>query len=264
MAHKRCFGWALAGLVLGLIVPEAYAGDSEPEKLLKEKGLSKTHSTWVIKDEEPVLASYKEARAVFQSYAQVAERLAEADQLVEQSKMLEAQRAQLQSNLNTVNQEISRLPRASGRAGRFTQQMNSQSPLYAQKAELTAELSQVNQTQSMIKPQLLNDQAKNSLKADVAKRQEAFKTTLEDLRKQIDGVTKKYDELGADTSVKKAITDLSASAHAKVKLGPSDAFATMLKEVESAERRYLGKTTPAASKKKSTRGSSKKSTSQSS
>jgi chromosome segregation ATPase len=207
-------------------------------------------STWVIEDEKPVLASMKEARAVFQSYAQVAERKAEAEQAAATSKQLDQQRNLLQQNLNALNQEIASTPNPSAgvpsRMRRYTQQTAANNPLLAQKSELNAEINEVNQTQKMIKAQIPAPKDKATLDEEAKKRLEAFKTTLTDLRKQIDEVSKKYEVLAADPEVKKAIEEMSKATKARIKLGPSDAFANVVKEVDKAEQRYLGKTPPAS------------------
>jgi hypothetical protein len=240
---------------LGLVEGQANGGDSEFEAALKAKGLSKTLSTWVIEDEKPVLAAMKEARAVFYSFAQVAERKSAAELLAAQSKMLDAQRAELQSNLNVLNQQIAQMPNPAtgmGRQAKYYKQTAANNPLLAQKSQLQAALTETNQTQQAIKSQIPAPKDKATIDAEVKNKQEAFKTTLTDLRKQIDEVTKKYEALAADETVKKSIDHLKESTKAKVKLGPSDHFLAMMKEVDKAEQLYLGKTPPpsAAAKKK--------------
>jgi hypothetical protein len=241
-------------LILGSSWGTSLAGDSASETTLKGKGLTKSSSTWVIEDEKPVLASMKEAAAVFKSYAQVADRQAEAEGLTEQSKMLDQQRTEVQNNLTVLNQQIAQMPNpAAGmnsRNARYYQQTPANNPLLAQRSQLSTALAEVNQTQKVIKTQIPSAKDKASLDAEVSKRKEAFKTTLEDLRKQIDEVNKKYADLAADESVKKSIEDLAKTTHAKVKLGPSTAFAAVVKEVDQAERKYLGKHAPTAAAKK--------------
>jgi uncharacterized protein YukE len=236
-------------LILGSIPAQSQAAGSESEATLKAKGLSKVLSTWVIEDEKPVLASMKEAKAVFKSYAEVADRQLEAEGLTAQSKMLDQQRSEIQANLNALNQQIAQMPNrpaGGGKYAKYYQQTANNNPLMAERSQLNSAMTELNNTQKMIKSQIPTPQAKSSLDAEVSKRKDAFKSTLEDLRKQIDTVKKKYEELGADESIKKSIEDLAKTSHAKVKLGPSEAFATMAREVDQAERKYLGKAAPAS------------------
>jgi chromosome segregation ATPase len=240
--------------VLGSSGTAAVGSDSESEAVLKAKGLSKTLSTWVIEDEKPVLASMKEASAVFKSYAQLADRQAEADELAANSKLLDQQRTEIQNNLNMLNQQIAQMPNpaagVNSRMAKYYQQTPANNPLLAQRSQLNATLAEINQAQRVMKTQIPSAKDKSTLDAEVSKRKDAFKTTLTDLRKQIDDVNKKYADLAADESIKKAIETLAKSTHARVKLGPSDQFAAIAKEVDQAERKYLGKAVPAAATKK--------------
>jgi small-conductance mechanosensitive channel len=250
MHREALYRLPLICVLMGSIGTSARAGDSPAEAKLKEKGLTKAVSTWVIEDEKPVLASMKEARATFHNYAQVAERQAEAEDLAAQSKLLDEQRVVLQNNLTNLNQQIAQMPNpAAGmnsRYSRYYQQTPANNPLLAQRVQLNAEMAELNQTQKTVKSQIMPPKEKASLDAEVARRKDAFKTTLADLRKQVDVVTKKYADLAADETVKTSIDDLKKAAHASVKLGPSDAFTTVMKELDQAERKYLGKGTPAS------------------
>jgi chaperonin cofactor prefoldin len=243
--------FAILGTSCGLSMGSDTSG---AEAVLKQKGLSKSLSTWVIEDEKPVLASMKEAAAVFKSYAQVADKQIAAEELATQSKMLDYQRNEIQNNLTALNQQIAQMPKpAAGMSSRYAKyyvQTPANNPLLAEQSQLKAAMNEVNQTQKFVKTQIPSAKDKASLDAEVSKRKEAFKTTLTDLAKQIEDVTKKYHDLAADESVKKAIEDLARTTHANVKLGPSAAFAAVAKDVEHAERKYLGKAAPVASTKK--------------
>jgi hypothetical protein len=258
MRPDRSVGLSLAILILilglGSSWSTALGGDSAAETALKQKGLTKTGHTFVIEDEKPVLAKMKEVRGIFASYATVAEKQAAVEQMAMQSAELAQQRTELQANLNMLNQQIA----ASGasrtvRVGRMSvPQTPANNPALAQKAEMTATLAQIGQTQQALKAQTPQPKDKTALDDDVKKKQEAFKAALTDLRQQVDEVTKKYADLGADETVKKAIDDLVKASKAKVNLGPSDTFLAGVKELDKAERQFLGKKAPSASKKKTT------------
>ncbi len=111
-------------------------------------------------------------------------------------------------------------------------------------------LAQIGQTQQALKAQAPQPKDKAALLDDVKKKQEAFTTALADLRQQVDEVTKKYADLGADETVKKTIDDMKKAGRVKENLGPSEAFLAGVKALDQAERKFLGKRTPAASKKK--------------
>lgn len=252
MGQVRSLRLLLLIALVGSGGDRSWGGDSAAEKALNEKGLLRTGHTFVIEDEKPVLEKLKDVRGVFASFATIAEKRAEAEQMTMQSAMLDQDRAELQANLNMLNQEISATGAAAPiRMGRRSiQQTANNNPLLAQKAQMTTTLAQIGQTQQALRSRALPSKDKAALDADVKKKADDFKTALEDFRKEVDKVTKKYDELGADSTVKKAIDDLWNASKAKVNLGPSDAFHAMMKELDQAEHRFLGKKTSATSKHK--------------
>ena len=254
MMLGRSVGLPLLVLILASNGSPARGGDSAAESILKQKGLTKTGHTFIIEDEKPVLAKMKEIRVVFAGYVSVAEKQAAAEQVAMQSAQLEEHRVELQSNLDDLNQQIAiqgtGMSNSSYGRGRYNvRQTAANNPVLAEKAQMTAALAEIGQTQKMLKSQMPQPKDKAALDADVKKKQDAFKSALSDLRTQVDEVTRKYADLGADETVKKSIDDLMKASKAKVNLGPSDAFLAGVKELDQAERQFLGKRTPAASKK---------------
>jgi hypothetical protein len=252
MSLNRSVGLSLLFVILGSVGAESRAGDSAAESALKAKGLTKTGHTFVIEDEKPVLEKFKEVRGVFESYAAVAEKQAAIEQMAMQSAQLEAARAETQANLNMLNQQINATGAARPiRSGRYSMPQNaSNNPMLAQRAEMTAALAEIGQNQRVLKAQATPAKDKTALDADVKKKGDAFKTALTELREQVDEVTKKYADLGADETVKKSIEDLAKATKAKVNLGPSDTFLAGVKELDKAERQFLGKKPASATKKK--------------
>jgi hypothetical protein len=255
MKLDRSVGLPLLVLVLASGWSPARGGDSAAELALKEKGLTRTGHTFVLEEaEKPVLEKMKEVRGVFAIYATSAEKVAAVEQMAMQSTQLEAQRVELQANLNALIQQIAiqgtGTSNASyGRSRYNVRQTAANNPVLAQKAQMTAALAEIGQTQKMMKSQLPQPKDKAALENDVKKKQEAFKSALSDLREKVDEVTRKYTDLGAEEIVKKSIDDLVKASKAKVKLGPSDTFLAGVKELDRAERQFLGKKPPAASKK---------------
>jgi hypothetical protein len=255
MKRDRSVGLPMLVIILASSCSTAWGGDSAPELALRAKGLTRSGHTFVLEEaEKPVLQKIKEVRGVFATYATAAEKLAAAEQMAMQSVQLEAQRVELQANLNALNQQIAiqgtGMSNSSYGRGRYNvRQTAANNPVLAQKAQMTAALAEIGQTQQVMKRQLPQPKEKAALEADVKKKQEDFKSALSDLRQQVDEVTKKYADLGAEETVKKSIDDLVKASKAKVNLGPSDTFLAGVKELDRAERQFLGKKTPAASKK---------------
>ena len=255
MRPHRPIGLPLLFVILGSGGGTSRGADPAAEATLKEKGLTKSVSTYVIEAEKPVLAKVKEVRGLFANYAMLAERQATAENVAMQSAQLEEHRAELQSTLDDLNERIieqggaqaNNLPRRGMPGGPMT---GSNSPLIAQRDQIKLALAEVGRTQKALKAQAPQAKDKATLDEDVKKKGEAFKAALVDLRRQVDEVTKQYNELAADPSVKKSLDDLKKASKANVKLGPSDAFLAAVKQLDQAERQFLGKKTTTVSKKK--------------
>jgi exonuclease VII large subunit len=228
--------------------------DSAAEAVLKEKGLTKSGRAYVIEAEEPVLAKMKEVRAAFADYATTADRQAKAEHVATQAAQLEDRRAQLQEELDAVNERIASqgTPQNNNFArpgGTNPQQGGITSPLISQRDQIKYVLAEITRDQRTLKSEAPQGK-KASLDEAVKTKGDAFKTALAELRPQVDAVMKTYAELGADESVQKALVDVRKASPTKLKLGPSDAFLAGAKELDQAERRFLGKKTPVVSRKK--------------
>ena len=76
---------------------------------------------------------------------------------------------------------------------------------------------------------------KLQLNAEVAQSREKYMQAVLDLRKSVDELTAKYDELSKNTEITKAIDALSASTKSKQRLGPSAKIRDAIKLLEKAE-----------------------------
>jgi DNA repair exonuclease SbcCD ATPase subunit len=244
-------------VALGPGLAQAFGGDPAAEAALKEKGLSKAGRVFVIEAEKPVLAKIKEVRAAYAGYASLASKQAAAEHYEAQSAHLEEQRLELKANLDDLNQRI--IEQATSPLGNGPQRpgpgngppggAGAASPLIPQRDQVKSALAEVTASQKALKSEAPVVKDKAALDDEVKKKAEAFKSALADLRKMVDDVTAKYAELADDDSVKKPLADLEKAAKAKVKLGPSDAFLAGVKELDQAERRFLGKKPTAPARK---------------
>jgi prefoldin subunit 5 len=258
MRLHHSFGLPLLLIVLGS--GWTRGADSPSVSALKEKGLTRSGITFVIEAEKPVLAKMKEARAVFAGYAAVAERQAVAEQVATRLTQLEQRRVELQNNLNDLNQQINEQGYAQannspGPGMRNLAQSGLVSQMIAQRNLIRNTMAEVSLEQNTLNADAPQSKDRTAPDEDVKKKAEACKASLAELRPRVDEVTKKYADLGADVSVKAAISSLEKETKANLKLGPSDAFKAAAKTLDQAERKLLGKKTPAFSRKK---GKSKK------
>lgn len=257
MRRDRSVGLAWLVVALGSGWVPVRGGETTAEAVLKGKGLEKSGRAYVIEAEGPVLAKMKEVRAAFADYAAAADRQAAASQAATQAAELESRRAELQETLDDLNQRIN-LPGSSqpigfGRPGGMNPQGAMLAPIIQQRDQVKFALAEVTREQKAQKTPSApgKDKDRAALDADVTAKGDAFKAALAALRPDVDAVTKAYADLAADESVQKALTEVKKASATKLKLGPSDAFLAGARELDQAERRFLGKKKATVAKKKS-------------
>ncbi len=234
-------------LMVFALLGSATARGADPAAVLKEKGLTKSGTVYLIEDEKPVLEKLKEVKALFASYGQAAERQAAQAQIAYNLAEMGQQHAAMQQELNALNQQSR--SRVGGRMGRMANspQFN---PVAAERVQMQAAMNELSANQKTLKSQVLSAKDKTALDAEIKKRAESFKGALVELRPMVDQVTKAYADLDADEAVKKARDELAKETHANIKLGPSEAFKAAEKYLARAEREVLGKRPSAAVSKK--------------
>ena len=101
-------------------------------------------------------------------------------------------------------------------------------------------VNQLNTLQEQNKDQ--GQDQKLQLNAEVAQSREKYMQAVLDLRKSVDELTAKYDELAKNPEVTKALEALSASTKSKQRLGPSAKIRDAIKLLEKAERSVQSET----------------------
>ena len=267
-ARSVCVPLVLVVLGAGWDTPKK--PDSVSDLTLKDKGLIKTGTAYVIEDEKPVLVKMKEARTSFSAYAAMSGQQVQHEELAAHATQLEEQRGDLQAQLDDVTQRISDAatnPNNSGPPGGVGGMGGMRgmggagmgggpggqatvTPLTIERDRLKSVLAEVTAEQKKTRNQMPQAKDTASLDARVKKADETFKAILADLRKQVDEVVKKYVDLENDETVKSALAE-AKKGNSKLHLGPSDSFVAGTKELSKAEQRFLGKrTTTAVAKKK--------------
>lgn len=240
---------APALLLVVFTTPLARAADPPAVGALKKQGLTRSGRYFVIEAEESVVEQWKRARPVLAEYAAAASRREEAVQAGKDLAQLEERRGELQQALDDMNQRISMQPPQpmGNRAGGFGSNPYV-GQMMAQRNMIQMNLSQVASAQKALKGEAGPD--KKVLEEERQKKLEAAKAALAELRSSVDAVTKRYEELGADTSVKAAFRALEEAKMGTFKLGPTPAFKATVKALENAERTVLAKKTATVSRKK--------------
>ena len=257
MRLDRSLAWVVLTVAVGSGWGPPQKADRPADIALKEKGLTKTGTVYTIEDEKPVLARMKEARTGYQAFAAMSSQQSMHEELARKGAQLEDQRAELQSQLEEINQRIGEMAAGPGNQGPpggrggpgGTGNQASVSPLTIERDQLKNALAEVTAQQRTVKNTLLPAKDVAAMDAKVKKAEETLKGILTDLRTQVDAVTKKYSDLGEDGDVRKLLAE-AKQGNPKLRLGPSDAFAGGNKELAKAEQQFLGKRTSVVSTKK--------------
>jgi hypothetical protein len=224
------------------------AADPPAIAALKEKGLTRSGRLFVIEDEQAVMEKWKSTRAVLAEYTAAAGRARDAEQAASEAAQLEERRAALQQNLNALDLQIGQqaLPQGGNRGG--FGQAGYYSQLISQRNMIRMQLDQI---ASMQKSARTDPRAEKKMPEEDGKKSlEGAKAALVAFRESVDAVTKRYDQLGADASVKAALRTLEKDKLGTFKLGPSSQFKAVVKSLENAERMILAKKTTTVSRKK--------------
>jgi prefoldin subunit 5 len=239
-------------LFLPLIVfssAHALSADPPAMNVLKETGLTRSGRIFVIEAEDPVIEKSSTIRSVQAEYTATLERKNETELATREFAQLEERRVELQQNLDQLNQQINQQGFQQGniRQGGFGQAAYF-NQLISQRNMIQMNLTQVVAAQRPVKP--LSETDKKTLDEESKKSLVAAKAVLAEIRASVDAVTKRYDELNSDASVKSALLALEKAKVGSFKLGPSPTFKTTVKALEKAERVVLAKKSATISRKK--------------
>ena len=186
-----------------------------PQAVLKSHNLERSGTTWILLSaEKNVLKDLADARAI---YRQIEEGMMRQQELEmgAQGRNNDIQDLREQSNILSqqiaaINQQLNALVAPPGGNNFVNQQRNQ---LSQQKSILLAESNQVinmlNALQEQNKDQ--GQDQKLQLNAEVAQSREKYMQAVLDLRKSVDELTAKYDELSKNPEITKALEALSAS-----------------------------------------------------
>ena len=240
----------MSALTIVVFPPVLVLGaDSPAVAVLKEKGLTRSGRLFVIEAEKPVLEKWKEARSVLADYLATAERKNESDLAARESEELQAHCAELQEKLTELNQQINEqgFQQVNGRAGGFGQGAYL-SQLIAQRNLIRMNLAEITPPQKSIGADAAPD--RKTLEVESKRKMEAARAVLAEIRGSVDAVTKRYDELNSDASVRSGLQSLEKEKLGTFKLGPSTSFKAAVKALDNAEKMILAKKTSAVSRRK--------------
>jgi hypothetical protein len=239
---RHSLRWAIASPAIVLVLcacSRLVAAAPSPEDVLKAHGLRLAGSLYVLELEIDVQKKVTEIRQAARKLKLAQTRLRATGSREQYQRALEDLGDQIksyESEIQTVNMQMSQLPAYGG--GRFASAYRNQtySQYLAYRNQLQFEMSQTRASLNQLKNEPFDEKAKQKIDALVKDEQDNYDQALADLRKLVDSASQKYVELQNDSSVKKALATLAKTAKVKPKLGPSSHYQTNVKLLDKLEK----------------------------
>jgi hypothetical protein len=225
-------GWAAGWLaVAGIAGASGVSAAEDPaEKVLKDHGLSRARTVYVIEAESEVKSKLAEARSASDQLKSVH---AQQDALEENAARIQ----QLTEQSNQLRQGINAYTMQMANTSRYGRGMyRNFNPATAQRNQLMMNLNLVTGELNRLKLQAPTPKKKQELNDEAQHRREDILQAVHDLRQLVDSTTQKYDELGQNSEVKDALATLGRSRKVNLKLGPSREFLDTVKLLEKLEK----------------------------
>lgn len=243
-------GLALAGWSGGGVS----GGEPPSDRMLQKHGLKRNDSVFILEAEAPVLEKAKEVRDLSQQlkHAVAVQRSTVSEKDYQENiKAINNDLNALKNQSNLVSQNINRIPRRRG----YPVNIELYQELTYMRNQLQSQISQENAFLSQLKSTPFDPKAKLKADAEVQSKKDALRQGAQELRKLVDEIKAKYEEVGKDTDVQKWLSTPEGHAAVKPRLGPSRAFILDEKMLENVERQTSSDDAfaPATTKSTSTR-----------
>jgi clan AA aspartic protease (TIGR02281 family) len=213
----------LVAVVLGSSTSVRGDDAKSAEAVLKEKGLRRLGTAYVVAGEAEVQKRLNEARAAYREMVAGQNQRQMIDYQARENKGLIRE---LTEQRLVVNQQLAQ-PLPAAERSQFVAMANG----------LTDRLN-------LLVRQERDAADKGQLDAAIARRREAYIQGVLDLRGLVDAANESYKGFAEDTAVMGALDTLNASTKVKLTLGPSKAFLANVKLLEGAEKSVLTENVP--------------------
>ena len=199
---RLCTGLALLAVAAAVA---ARADDASPESVLKDKGLKKAGTSYVLPAEAEVQKKLNAARSLYQKVGQI----------TMQKEAIEEGHDEAQAQLMEMEQQRV-----------FLNQQYTQAGSVEDRNLIVAQINALNGQMKLLQNQngAGGGEKPQYPGAKLAMYREEFMEAVLDLRTVIDKAKKDYAALAADESVKAALAALNGKSKAKSTLGPSRTF----------------------------------------
>jgi aspartyl protease family protein len=206
--------------VLGGTAAAAAAGDDAADAVLKQKGLKRSGSAFVLPAEGEVQKLLNQARKMYQAIAATAAARAE----------FEGDREAVKAEIEAMEQERVLLNQQLSQVTTAEQNNRLVGAINALEGQIDAYRRRLSEAESG------QGRAQNKL---LASQREAFIEAVLDLRQRVDKALAAYAELAKDEDLKKAVAAVGRTTKARLALGPSRSFTANVKSLEKIEASVL-------------------------
>jgi formylglycine-generating enzyme required for sulfatase activity len=214
--------------------------EDSPTQTLKKRGIERqrgTPSSWVLKDETAVLGRFRSVQA---EQTRLASARAQQRQLAAGGQTSQALIAACQTQIDAIDGQITQIDQQLAALGPsignatadnyhnlLTQQHNA---LVREQRRLSTMINSFSRQGGDVQEQL------RQFSEEVEAMEDLHRQAVEELRDAVAEINTRYEELGADDEVTKALSELSATTKLKQRLGPS----RELKDATTALARAAG------------------------
>jgi formylglycine-generating enzyme required for sulfatase activity len=210
---------------------------NSPADILSQRGLEclrGTPQTWILREEVAVLGRFRLAR---DQEAQLSWGRAQRRELAEGSQSRQAFRAACQTQIDTLDNKITEIDRVldqnpffgTGIAANYHNLLvQEHNALVSERRRLGTMMSSFYQQGGDLQGQL------RQFGNDLESLEKSHRQTVAELRDSVAEITKRYDELGADKEIAKALSELPTTRKVKQILGPSRLLKDAIKAVTHA------------------------------
>jgi formylglycine-generating enzyme required for sulfatase activity len=214
--------------------------EASPTQILKNRGLEwqrGTPSTWVLKQEEAAaLARFRSAQA---QEKQLASARRAQSQLAAGSQNRQALSAAYQAQIDAldmqttqIDQQLAALGPSIGNAtadNYHNLPVQQHNTIVGQRRRLSTMVSSLSQQGGDFQEQL------RQFGQEVEELAESYRQAVEEARELVAEINKRYEELGTDEEITKALADLSATTKAKQRAGPSKELNDVIRALARAD-----------------------------
>jgi clan AA aspartic protease (TIGR02281 family) len=199
----------------------AAAADASPEEVLKAKGFHKINQYFALGDEAELTKKFHDLEGLSKKAADAQRKAAAAGKLADDKQKRIVECIQKRRELN-----------AQLGAARSVELHN----------KLVTMINELGDRVNLMEKSDQEEKDAKAARATASQATEQYVESLLKLRKHYDEISEKYEQLGTDAAVQKALEELNQDNEKPLKLGPTGAFALLDRNLKRLESKIISET----------------------